>query len=312
MNIVEAYIKFKNQFVIFISGMSGCGKTTIAKKISSKFNFNLIEQFNYFKTDFENKVMLPNNVEFNNFYTDDAINWEKLNEDINKFKSTGVIVSGFSLPNNKLAVNPDFHLHIKMSKKKCIEKRKKFLEKHKDKYPDEYKNFDSVTEKLKMNQFNFPYYLNSTSKSQINKFFSLKDEDDDNILWDQIWNYLIDSIQSYINWFNENKFSQWIKFNKLDQSINKKNNTNNDDDNSDNDDSDNDNDSHNDDDNSDNDNDSHNDQSINDNDNDSDNDQSINDDEEDDDEEDDEFNFDEFDNKIKDGPIEFIEIDQEE
>ena len=35
MNIVEAYIKFKGQLLIFVSGLSGCGKSTIGKKIAS-------------------------------------------------------------------------------------------------------------------------------------------------------------------------------------------------------------------------------------------------------------------------------------
>ena len=49
MNYIEAYIKFKGQLVVFISGLSGCGKTKISKKISNSFKIKLIDQNKYYK-----------------------------------------------------------------------------------------------------------------------------------------------------------------------------------------------------------------------------------------------------------------------
>jgi uridine kinase len=216
MNIVEAYKKFKGQFIIFVSGLSGCGKTSIAKKISSSFGFSLIEQFDYYKKDYNTKITLPNGVEVINWSTDEAIDWDRLNSDIDKEKQNGIVVSGFALPKDKIKNEVDVHIHLSMSKKTCIERRKAYLEKHKDKYPEEYKNMDSDLEKLKMNQLVYPYHLQIVSRSNINKFFNLNKIEGTDILWDQVWDYLMSFIIKYIGWFNKNKFNEWIESNPND------------------------------------------------------------------------------------------------
>jgi len=70
---VDAYIKFKGQLIIFISGLSGCGKTKVARKISRDLNLQLIEQFNYYKHDHDEKVTLSNGKTVVNWSTDKAI-----------------------------------------------------------------------------------------------------------------------------------------------------------------------------------------------------------------------------------------------
>jgi cytidylate kinase len=208
MNIVEAYTKFNGQLIIYISGLSGCKKTNFAKKIANTFKIHLLEQFDYYKKDYENKVTLQDGSKVTNFSTDDAFDWDKLNNDINEKKNKGVVVSGICLP-EKLTVMCNFHLHISISKANCIKKRNEFLEKHKDKYPIEFAEIDSIVEKLKMNQLIFPYYIDSIQRSKINKFFNMNKIQEDEVIWDQIWEYLINAIDSYVNWFNTNKYNEW-------------------------------------------------------------------------------------------------------
>ncbi len=92
MNIVEAYMLYNKQLIIFISGLSGCGKTKIAKKISDNFKIYFQEIINYTKKNYDDKITLPDGTEILNLYTDDAIDWDKLNKYIDKVKHNGVVI----------------------------------------------------------------------------------------------------------------------------------------------------------------------------------------------------------------------------
>lgn len=212
MNIVEAYIKFKGQLIIFVSGISGCGKSDLAKKIGRNFNIKIIDQFSYYKKNYNNSSTLPNGIIVSNWDTDDAIDWKRLNHDLNKFKSSGIVISGFSLHPNVLSVVPDYHIHLTISKQNCLLRRRKFLTKHKTKYPEEYKLINSDLDRLKMNQLTFPYYLKSRELSNINKYFNSNKLSQSQI-WDSTWNILISFISKYLSWFNQNEFDNWIKNN---------------------------------------------------------------------------------------------------
>nr|QBK88530.1 MAG: AAA domain protein [Mimivirus LCMiAC01] len=209
MNVVEAYIKFKGQLIIFISGLSGCGKIAIAKKISNNFKIHLIEQFNYYKKNYDQKITLPNGTTIINLYTDDAFDWDRLNDDINKVKHEGVVVTGVSLT-NKIITKPDHHIHLSMSKQICLERRRKYIRTNKEKYPDEFKQIDTTIEKFKMNRL-YTYYLDSIKKSKINEFLKtniMSIED----MWDKVWDILIHKhISKYLGWFNEKQYTTWKK-----------------------------------------------------------------------------------------------------
>lgn len=197
MNIIEAYIKFKGQLIIFISGLPACGKLTLAKTIHNDFKLRLINQFNYYKEDYNVTTKLHDGTTLINWYTDDAVNWDKFNADIEDAKSKGVIVVGFSLPEDKLTVKPDYHIHISMPKQICMEKRKKYVEKHKDEHPEEFKILDTPAEKLKMNQLIYPYYLESKNKSKINKFINVIDMNASQI-YDIAFDAIIDFIEDFL------------------------------------------------------------------------------------------------------------------
>lgn len=209
MNIIEAYIKFNGQLLIFLSGLSGCGKTSVAKSIKKGLNLEMIDQVNYYKKDYNTTITLPDGNEVLNLSTDDAFDWDKLNADIEKYKSKGLLVSGFALPEDKITSKVDYHVHLSISKKECIERRHQYLEKHKDEFPEEYAMIDSPAEKLKLNQLVYPYYLDVTKRSKINKFININTIPEDETVIDLVFDNIIEFIQEFIIWFNENKYPEW-------------------------------------------------------------------------------------------------------
>ena len=214
-NIVEKYIEMKGQFIILISGLPGCGKQEIGELIERDFKFKLLDTYNYYKTNYDKKIILGEDQEIINLYTDDAIDWDKLNEDINKFKSKGIVVIGMSIPQNRIIADVDFHIHLNISKQVSIDKLKEYVTLNKDKFPDDFKNIGTPFEKLKMNKLIYPYYLETTKLAKINKYISVK-EMNNNQLYDMVFDVLIEFVQKYLNDSvkqNVNKNTQNMNFN---------------------------------------------------------------------------------------------------
>lgn len=186
MNIVEAYTKYNKGLVIFISGISGCGKTSISKKISRELNLNMIEQFEYYKEGYDTKITLPDNTEHINYYNDEAFDWDRFNKDIKNKMIKGVIVTGYALIKDKIKIKPDIHIHLSMSKQACIEKRRKYLEKNKDRFKEEFETIDTPTEKLKMNMMIFPYYIDAKNRSDIDKYVNTTEMSSDDVI-NNVW-----------------------------------------------------------------------------------------------------------------------------
>lgn len=197
MNIVEAYIKFNQQLLILISGLPECGKLSLGKKISRDFKIKLINQFQYYKKDYDKTIKLQDGTAIIDWYTDDSLDWNRFNEDINKYKKNGLVVVGFSMPDDKIKSQVDFHIHLTISKHACIEKRKLFLKENEESHKEEFDLIGSQTEKLIMNQLIYPYYLESIKKSTINKFINLNNKDDEQA-YDETFDYLINQIEGYL------------------------------------------------------------------------------------------------------------------
>lgn len=220
INIIDAYKMFNNGLVIFISGYSGCGKSVVAKLLSDNTGLSLIDQSDYFIDSYNKSTTITyndNNVATKNtvinWDSDDAINFDKLNKDINLAKKNGVIVSGHSL-GSLIKISPNFHIHIKLSKNQIIENRHKYLQKNKTKYPSEYNLIGSQLEKAIFNKLSYPYYINCRNNSRVNKFVS-GDNNTDSQLFDIIWDVLIGFIQNEVNLFAKNKYHDWIKSNPV-------------------------------------------------------------------------------------------------
>lgn len=212
MNIVEAYTKLKGQLVILVSGLPGCGKTMVGKKISKDFDIDYIDQFDYYAKDYDKKVKLPDGSQAIDIYNNDAIDWKKLNKDVNSKKGGGVIVYGVAFPNDKLDFIPDYHVHMSISKKECLDRQKSYLEKNKDKYPEELKDVESGKERLKMNQLIYPYYLETVKESKINKFVNINNLDDD-----KAYDSAFDIILSYIQFFLNSEEGEKLYFENVDK-----------------------------------------------------------------------------------------------
>lgn len=197
MNIVEAYIKFKGQLIILISGLSGSGRTELAKNIADTFKINIINQKDYYYKSHNETTTLPNNKTVVNWDSDKAYDWDKFNNDINNIKSKGVVVVGISFNKDLITFKPDYHFHLVISKQKLFEDREKLVEKNKEKCPKEYEEYKDGTAKLIFNQLTYPYYKQTTENSIINKFLNVN-KMTQNELFDSAFDTLIEFINKKV------------------------------------------------------------------------------------------------------------------
>jgi hypothetical protein len=178
--VVDAYKRINKQLIIIISGLSCVKKSYIGKKIADAFKINFLNEHYYRAEEHREKAKLKNGVDIINYDTDEAIDWDKLNDDIEKKKSEGVVVSGFAFPLDKIDSKIDFHIHLGIKKQKCLEKRKEHLEKINSNDTDKEKTDNSddskkpevlsqENEQYKMNQYTYPYYLNIRERSKYDK-----------------------------------------------------------------------------------------------------------------------------------------------
>lgn len=186
-NIVDAYKEFNNQIVILVSGLSGSGKSELGKNICRDFKIHCIDVRKYYKRDFDEKVKLPNGKYIVNYDIDNAINWDDLNAEINKYKKDGVVVLGNTFPTEKLQFNTDFHIHLKIAKQNLKENIHSYIESHPE------KKFDMETENLRFNMYTYPYYLDALKRMKITKFMDVTGFDE-NKIYDEAFDYLIKSI----------------------------------------------------------------------------------------------------------------------
>lgn len=203
MNIVEAYIKFNKKLILLISGMQGSEKNLVSKEISKILNIKCISLRNFINKNYKKEIKLDNGDTFIDWDNNDAYDWDEFNNYIEKHKSEGIIVYGFSFTQENVKFNYDFHINIKISKKNYIESRHKFLNTNKEKFNDLFKLINTQTESIMINKYIIPNYYKYLENSKINKFFNKNEFSTDEII-DQVFNYLITEIQKFINNYNDN------------------------------------------------------------------------------------------------------------
>jgi hypothetical protein len=206
MTVVEAYIKFNKQLVILISGLSGCHKNKVAKKIAELFKIKHINLRDFLKEDYDKKVELSNGVKVTDWDNIEAYNWVNFNAKVEELKTEGIIVSGTAFPSNKLDFTVDNHINIKISKRKYISSRHKFLTENQDTNRELFELIDTPTELLIINKIIYPNYLEYVKESTINKFINGNDIDSTEI-FNMTFDYLIAFIQNYLNRRNRTKAS---------------------------------------------------------------------------------------------------------
>lgn len=214
MNIIEAYLKLKGQYIILMSGFSGSDKTKYADFFAKLFGFEHVrlESFEFDKDVYDvddNYVMMKNGtkiLDWDNIYK--SIDWEKLSNHINQNKNkVGIILSGFGFIAKKINFEPDIHIHIKISKEKLIMKRQKYLEDHpEDPYNEVFNKNKNIMESLSLflNTVTYPRYLEIIKDSKIDKFINMNNMDFESAK-QEIFSYII----SYTNkWLKENQLLQ--------------------------------------------------------------------------------------------------------
>lgn len=209
MNIVEAYIKFKGQLVILVSGISGSGISHLAKNISKDLNIPSVSYAKFCKKNYNEKVKLPDGTEIINWDTDDVIDWDNFNREIEDKKKTGVVAYNQSFSTNRLSKNleVDAHINIKLSKQNLFTRRQKYIENHKDECQ---KLYGRPQETLIFNRFTFPYYLQSVENSKITKFINanefsnLPEPEYDEKLANEAFSYLMNMVSKWIDKYHQN------------------------------------------------------------------------------------------------------------
>jgi ABC-type dipeptide/oligopeptide/nickel transport system ATPase component len=204
MNIVEAYKSQHKQLVILLSGFSGSGKSLIGKSLVKDMNRNKGEKSSefvflnlndFYKDEKEyNKIIEVGELKVIDWDDPEAVDWEKFNKKINEVKSNGVVVSGFAFPKDKLNFFTDFHIHIKISKDDLIKNRHEFTQEKLDDKTSRVGEIGEEMEKRILNKVTFPHYLKSLEVSQINKFFTVENNQIKKV-YDDAFDYLMEIIK---------------------------------------------------------------------------------------------------------------------
>jgi uridine kinase len=215
MNIVEAFTKLNNKLIILISGLSGSGKTMVAQNIAKDFNIGLIDLESYCDKDFHKKVKVSNNLTITDWDDIDSYNWIKFNKEVDIDKDKGVVICGYMFPRDKLTIEPDFHIHIKMSKQKIMEYRHEYVKKHKNECNEIFSILDTSDELLLINNVVYPHYTKYLELSNIQKFLNGNNLSREQ-MYDQTFEYLIGSIKNKIDKYNENLIKRKKRQNVID------------------------------------------------------------------------------------------------
>jgi cytidylate kinase len=197
MNVVEAYIKFKGQMIILISGLSGSGKTELARDIERDFKLKMINLDNYHKKDYDKTVDIGD-IKVVDWDNTESYDWNEFNKTVNENKSSGVVVVGPVFLPELIKFVPDTHIHVKIAKKNLLDKRHSYVETHREKVPMLYELKNTDTETQIFNKITFPHYFEYREKSKINVFLNANEKTVDE-MYDEAYDYLIDIINKFLS-----------------------------------------------------------------------------------------------------------------
>lgn len=204
MNLAEEYIMRNKGVIILISGLSGSSRTVLAKEIERDFKLKLFSLEDYCKKDNEKVFVINSETKIIDWEHIDVYDWDGFNKDVKESQEKGVVVYGDYFPEFKLDFKSDFHVHIKMSKKMLIEKRKEYIEKHPEKCAELLKLVENNTFDLVINKVTYPYYLEYRDKSKIDKFIS-SDENTSDQIYDQTFDFIIFGMRKFLNEYYSKK-----------------------------------------------------------------------------------------------------------
>lgn len=198
MNLSDEYIVRKKGLIILLSGLSGSNRTVLAKEIERDFKLKLINLESYCRKENTKQFEINSDITVTDWEHIDVYDWDKFNENVNSQKEKGVIIYGDYFPTFKLNFEPDFHIHIKVSKEKLIEKRKEYIENNPEECAEMLEFVKTGKLELIINKMTYPYYLEYRDKSNIGKFVNA-DKNTPDEMYDQIFDYIIFSMRKFLN-----------------------------------------------------------------------------------------------------------------
>lgn len=202
MNIIDVYKKKLGHFIILISGLYGTGKSKVADILSKELNLKHLSLFEYYIHKNIKIIEIDAGKRAENIYDIDIIDWNKLNEDIEKYKD-GVILTGIGFPEGRIKIKPVIHVNLRTSKEEIMKRRNAFLERHKNDFPELYKHKDTEVDKIIIDKYMYPFYKKIIDESRINRFINIKDLKLDEVI-DVVFNTVMKLIQDEIYRGNDN------------------------------------------------------------------------------------------------------------
>lgn len=184
MNIFEAFIEKKGQFVLLILGLPCSNKSELARFLELDLKIRKINTNNYLKPDsFIEKTI--DGIKFKLYEHPDNYDWDKLNLDVSNVKSSGVILYGNYIDTTKIDFSIDFiyflDLKINLCKELLIEK--KLLS---------YIDNDKID--LYFKEIFNPIYAKLKETVYINKYFNINKD----TTFDKIYDELFDNLMMLI------------------------------------------------------------------------------------------------------------------
>lgn len=182
-NILDVYKEKYGQFIVLISGLAMTGKKKLGHALERDFHIKYIDS-NKFPAENRPTVKLSNDVSVINVDTDDAIDWNKLNSEVEANKIAGVVVVGTAFPKDKITFKADYHIHLKMPKQVLKTKREEYIKSHPD------KKYNMENEILRINALTYPYYVEVLTRMNIDKYINVAETTPDKI-YDAVYDILV-------------------------------------------------------------------------------------------------------------------------
>jgi hypothetical protein len=187
-NIIEEYINQKKQMVILLIGPQGSQKSKFSKMLNEDIGFKLIKISDYHNNKYIKKTI--NNSIFNVYEDIENYEWEKLSNDVDKYKSKGIILYGNNIDTEKITFKIDFIYFTSIK----YQLYKKYILKY-----DTIDNKKEYYLNTYVSNYISPLYENLKSKLKINKFFNIKEDINIDDTYKELFDNLITNIKKIIN-----------------------------------------------------------------------------------------------------------------
>ena len=212
MNIIEAYCKVKGKLIILVSGLSGSGKTYVAKNVNNDLKLGYLDLESFRLKDFNKKIIVTDKLSMINWDDLDSYDWDKFNKEVDVMKHAGVIISGVAFPTARINFKSDVHVHVKVKRQDLIDNRRKFIRKHPDKCEKFIKLIGTPEENAYINKIVYPEYMKNIEASHIDRFIGGNLEE----ICDQTFEFIIKRVQGYLDNHNKELTNKKKKFHMYD------------------------------------------------------------------------------------------------